>query len=235
MTSFQTTSTKPTGKCACLIHGQDRSLVAFLGAANDFTAKHLDMVKNEINEAEYLYITGFFYSVSPESVRCVIENMNHEGSKLIFNLSATFVPDMITEEYFNLIMKNCTILIGNSDEFHHLSLKLQGTQQAEDFCLNVSRKYPELTIIITQGSAPIKLIARAGINLIPIAPIPTELIVDTNGAGDAFVGGILASLQQGNPLIKAIELGTFMASCVIKQPGMSPPSLQEINEFINKN
>lgn len=236
MTSFQTTSTKPTGKCACLIHGQDRSLVAYLGAANDFNYKHLDTIKKEINEADYLYITGFFYSVSPESVKSVIKYMNQERSRLIFNLSATFVPDMITEEDFDLIMKNCFILIGNSDEFLHLSNKLQETtEEFEDFSLKVSRKYPKLTIIITEGSQPIKLITRAEIKLIPVPPIPIELIIDTNGAGDAFVSGILASLQQGNPLTKSIELGTFMSSCVIKQSGISPPSIEEINKFNNKN
>lgn len=237
LTSFQTTSTKPTGKCACLIHGQERSLVAYLGAANDFNTEHLETVRDDINEADYLYITGFFYSVSPESVKRVIEYMNHERSKLIFNLSATFVPDMITEEDFDLIMKNCDILIGNSDEFLHLSKKIKGTEQVEDFTLNVSRKYPELTIIITQGSEPIKVIKSTETDFISVPPIPSELIVDTNGAGDAFVGGILASFQKGNPSItKAIEMGTFMASCVIKQSGINPPSIEEINEFIiNKN
>ena len=133
-------------------------------------------------------------------------------------------------------MSHCDILIGNSDEFLHLSKKIHIIEHLGEFSEKVSRKYPELTIIITNGSDPIKLITNAETKLIPVPSIPPDLIIDTNGAGDAFVGGILASLHQGNSLNGAIELGTFMASCVIKQSGINPPSLEEINEFIdNKN
>ena len=37
---------KPTGKCAVLITGQDRSLVTKLDAANDFTIDHLEKSEN---------------------------------------------------------------------------------------------------------------------------------------------------------------------------------------------
>ena len=209
--------------------------MAYLGAANDFDSGHLETVKKEIYEADYLYITGFFYSVSPESVKRILEYMNIERSKLIFNLSATFVPDMITEEDFGAIMKNCHILIGNSDEFTHLSTKLTGGKDLfEEFSVKTSQKYPKLTIIITQGSDPIRVISSGLINLIQVPEIQSDLIVDTNGAGDAFVAGILVSLHQKKSLSEAIKLGTFMASCVIKQSGISPPSVKEVEEFYNK-
>lgn len=143
--------------------------------------------------------------------------MNSRNSKLIFNLSATFVSDMMTEEDFNLIMEKCSILIGNSDEFDHLPNK------------TFTEKYPQLTVIITNGGDPIKVVSKDGINLIQVPPIPSDLIVDTNGAGDAFVGGILAALHSQKSLTEAIELGTLMASCVIKKSGTNPPSIEEIS------
>ena len=39
---YQKSSEHPTGKCAVLITGQDRSLVTKLDAANHFTTAHLD-------------------------------------------------------------------------------------------------------------------------------------------------------------------------------------------------
>ena len=43
---YQETSEYPTGKCAVLITGHDRSLVTNLEAANHFTVDHLDAAEN---------------------------------------------------------------------------------------------------------------------------------------------------------------------------------------------
>lgn len=56
---YQITDKDHTGKCAVLITGDDRSLVAHLGAANHFTDDHLD---NEhhwslIEKAHIFYIS----------------------------------------------------------------------------------------------------------------------------------------------------------------------------------
>ncbi|CAF1552159.1 unnamed protein product [Rotaria magnacalcarata] len=51
-----------TGTCAVLITGNNRSLVANLGAANHFTIEHLDEPKNKqlIEKAKIFYTAGFF-------------------------------------------------------------------------------------------------------------------------------------------------------------------------------
>ena len=43
---YQESSEYPTGKCAVLITGHDRSLVTNLEAANHFTVDHLDAAEN---------------------------------------------------------------------------------------------------------------------------------------------------------------------------------------------
>lgn len=47
-----------TGTCAVLVHGEDRSLVTNLGAANCFTLDHLDNqhVWSKIEKSKYFYI-----------------------------------------------------------------------------------------------------------------------------------------------------------------------------------
>merc|ERR1712037_582316 len=47
-------------------------------------------------------------------------------------------------------------------------------------------------VVITQGSDPVIAVEHGKLHSFPVAPIPKEEIVDTNGAGDAFVGGFLA-------------------------------------------
>lgn len=236
LTCFQESSPKTTGKCACLIHGPFRSLVAYLDAANDFSPEHLDTVSKEISEeADWIYITGFFYAVSPESTRRIINlKTRREQAKIVFNLSATFVCDLITEDDFNLIMDNSFILIGNCQEFKHLKQKLKRSGESdEEFGLEMIGKYPNLLVIITNGSDPILLISGSqGIRKHPVPPV--HEIVDTNGAGDAFVGGLLGGLHSNFSIEESVEVACFMAAGVIKKRGIEPPTPQELAIYLNK-
>jgi len=45
------------------------------------------------------------------------------------------------------------------------------------------------------------------------------LIVDTNGAGDAFVGGFLAALVNGKDTLEAVKDGNTLAACVVQNSG----------------
>ena len=233
LASFQHSSLKPTGMCACLIHGPFRSLVAFLGAANDFTSQHLDTVSEEIREeADWIYITGFFYSVSPESTRKIIYSLQRDQTKIVFNLSATFVSDSITEIDFNLILGNSFILIGNCEEFTHLKRKFYKTESNnEEFGLEIAGKYPNLLVIITNGSEPILLISKSeGVRKYFVPPV--DGIVDTNGAGDAFVGGLLGGLDSKHSIEEAIGIGCFMAANVIRKSGIDPPTAHELALYL---
>ena len=52
-------------------------------------------------------------------------------------------------------------------------------------------------VIITQGSEPVIAEEHGKIKKFPIEPLAKDAIVDTNGAGDAFVGGFLAQYVLG--------------------------------------
>ena len=67
---YQKSADHPTGKCAVLITGQDRSLVTKLDAANHFTTAHLDDKENWslVENAKVFYSSGFFLTVSPDSM-----------------------------------------------------------------------------------------------------------------------------------------------------------------------
>ncbi len=56
-----------------------------------------------------------------------------------------------------------------------------------------------------------------------MAKIDNEKIVDTNGAGDAFVGGFISQYAKGESLEKCIDCGTWASSVVIQQSGCTFP------------
>ena len=48
--------------------------------------------------------------------------------------------------------------------------------------------------MITQGAQPTLVAQDGNVTEFPVLPIAPEEIVDSNGAGDAFVGGYLAQV-----------------------------------------
>lgn len=49
--------------------------------------------------------------------------------------------------------------------------------------------------------------------------IAKEKIVDTNGAGDAFVGGFLSRFIQKKPLEECVKCGVWAAGHIIQHSG----------------
>lgn len=74
-------------------------------------------------------------------------------------------------------------------------------------------------VIITQGSDPVLLIQDGKIAEYPVEKLATEQIVDTNGAGDAFVGGFLAQLVQHESYETCIKCGIWAARQIIQRSG----------------
>ncbi len=75
-------------------------------------------------------------------------------------------------------------------------------------------------VIFTQGLDPVIVASNGEIVLeVPVAKLPSDKIVDTNSAGDSFVGGFLAALAQGASLEKCVQLGQAAASYCIQKPG----------------
>ena len=58
----------------------------------------------------------------------------------------------------------------------------------------------------------------------PVNPLKDDEIVDTNGAGDAFAGGLLGALVAGKPLEDAVLVGHKMGTMCVKQVSSLPVS-----------
>lgn len=75
-------------------------------------------------------------------------------------------------------------------------------------------------VVITRGSQPCVVFANGKVSLVPLAQhIPSELVVDTTGAGDSFAGSFayFLLLTPGSPEI-AVSRATFVAAqSVIKK------------------
>jgi ribokinase len=75
------------------------------------------------------------------------------------------------------------------------------------------------SVVITKGGDGALLITTSGVEEIPA---PRVEVVDTTGAGDAFVGAVAASLAAGTDLPTAVRLAVRVASTSVTARGAQP-------------
>ena len=58
---------------------------------------------------------------------------------------------------------------------------------------------------------------------IEVVPLPKEEVVDTNGAGDSFVGGFISGIYDGLDVDNCVKRGNKIACEVVKRSGCTFP------------
>jgi len=217
-----------TGTCACLINGGERSLIANLAAANLYKKEHLmrEEVQAVWRRAKICYSAGFFLTVSPESMMEVAAQCNADPEKrFAVNLSAPFIAQFFGEP-LNAVLPLADIVIGNESEAQAYAaaagwgedLTLVDIAQRLHALPKANQERERLTIV-TNGSGDTIVVENGETSLHPVPPVPKEEIVDVNGAGDAFVGGLLSQLVQGKSSATAVAAGHYAASVIIRVGG----------------
>lgn len=224
-------SEQPTGTCAACITGDNRSLVANLAAANCYDkAKHLDLKENWqlVEKAKVYYIAGFFLTVSPEAILKVATQSSENNKLFCMNLSAPFISQFFKEPLMK-VMPYVDILFGNETEAATFARE-QGfeTEDIKEIARKaqalpkVNTKRPRV-IVFTQGHEDTIMATVDKVVAFPVIEIDQSKIVDTNGAGDAFVGGFLSQLVSDKPLEECIRAGHYSANVVIRRAGCTFP------------
>ncbi|KAJ1878887.1 adenosine kinase [Coemansia sp. RSA 486] len=230
-TNYMVNPEKPTGTCALLITGPNRSMVANLSAAETYQFEHTKKPESWeiIEKAQIYYITGFFFTVSPETIEAVAKHSLENNKTFTMNISAPFVPPV----YKDLVGKTLPyidILFGNETEAASLAEAFGlGTtdikviaKKVADMPKNGSK--PRM-VVFTQGDK--HTVVATGdsdnVRVYDVEPVPKEEIGDTNGAGDAFVAAFLAQHLQGKGVDSCIEAGHWLGGQVVRQIGPNYP------------
>lgn len=221
---------EPTGTCACLITEKVRSLVANLGAANCYKKTHLEKKENWalVEQAQVVYIAGFFLTVSTESILEVAKHCAANNKYFAMNLSAPFISLFFKEQLMS-VMPYIDILFGNENEGEAIAQALElGTKDLKEIACKLAalpkeNKERKRIVIITQGPDPVLLCENGNVTESSIIPIAAENILDTNGAGDAWVGGFLSQLVQGKSMKESLDGGHYAANVIIQRSGCTFP------------
>lgn len=231
-----------TGTCAVLIKDSERSLVANLAAAEKFNIAHFETpeVKEAVESAKYFYMASFFLTHSTESAELVGKQVSSAGKVFCVNLAAPFLLDFFGEAV-DKIMPYVDYLFGNETEAAALAKAKDwknedGTYVNAAECARRAARFPKANgsrprvVCFTQGADSTVVACNETVTVIPVEPLPREKLVDTNGAGDAFVGGFLSQLVQGKDHATCVEAGHYAARVIIQRSGCTYPDASEFGK-----
>ena len=226
-----------TGTCAVLVNGGERSLVANLAAANCYKHAHTmsDTMQTAISNADIFYISGFFLSVpeGPQSMVHVGEHAAANNKIFCMNLSAPFLIQFFSEQ-MNSVLPFTDFVFANETEAAEWG-KANGMESASlaEIALKLSSLPKKSgarcrTVVFTQGADPTLVAQNGKVTTYNVPKLNKELLVDTNGAGDAFVGGFLARLADGKSIEECVVAGHYAGRVVVQRSGCSLPPQPDI-------
>merc|ERR1711862_459620 len=234
-TAYMVDASTPTGCCAVLINTPERSLCTNLNAANNFKVEHLKAPENWAicEAAKIIYSAGFFITVSPDSMRAACAEVAKHGALYCLNLAAPFLMQVPPfKAVFVELLPNVDFLFGNETEAQTWA-DTEGWDTkdvsfiATRLSLIPSAKSRKRTVVITQGADPTIVAINGVVKEYPILALPKEKLVDTNGAGDAFVGGFLAALSKDLDIAECCKAGAYSASIIVQNSGCTYPATPE--------
>jgi 5-dehydro-2-deoxygluconokinase len=129
-------------------------------------------------------------------------------------------------EYANFASKS-DIVVGNDDEF---GLLAGGHANGESFARHLTQNQTMVAIY--------KMGAAGAVTYTPDFSFRTGIFavnaLKPMGAGDGFMGGLLAALAQQNPLETAVRRGAATAAMIVAGIGCAPasPDRMALDDFI---
>lgn len=186
-------SETPTGTCACLILNNERTLCANLAACLKYPLSHLEAHMEDLQQAQLMYSSAFFITSNFEALKRFAQFAAEKNIPFGFNLSAVFLIQFNLNEILE-ILPFADFVFANEDEGAAFA-ESQGWKY-EEFVANLQkfRKVNEKRqrcVVLTQGHRNVQIGDEKGVREIEVVPLEKAEVVDTNGAGDSFVGGFL--------------------------------------------
>ena len=203
--------------------------VANLAAANNYKKEHYDTAAVQAAQAaaQVYYIAGFFLTVSPDTINAVGAHAAEQGKTFCLNLSAPFIIDFFTDA-LDQALYFTDFVFCNETEAETYAVK-KGLNK--DDLLSVALAIAALpkasgkrarTVVFTQGSKSTIVACNGATTEYPVTELAQAELVDTNGAGDAMVGGFLSKLVLGEDVAACVAAGHFAAREIIQVSGCAP-------------
>jgi ribokinase len=177
----------PTGSASIYVDGAGENTIVITAGANALLTP--DAVRAAVSElASETSVVVASLEVSLAAVEAAAEAAAAANARFVLNPAPA---RRLSRE----LLRGCDVLVPNAGEFARLA-----ESAAELFDAGVG------AVVVTRGSAGAELFEPESEPV--VIPAPQVDVVDTTGAGDAFVGALAATLREGLALDEAARLAT---------------------------
>lgn len=226
-----------TGVCCVFCHNRDRGHITDLGASVNISEDFVKRNWEELKNVELIY-TELFILKHKKDVVYMLAELALDDSKIFgFNLPSFYFIETFFDDITNLV-GHADIFFANSAEavFYGKLLNIQDSEYDTGELCKIFAKLPKKNknkkrvVCITCGPesayvAEYDFIQEQITFFGSYHPdiVDETLIVDTNGAGDAFAGGFLSRFVKKEPLDKCMKAGHWAAAVIIQTRGCQIP------------
>ena len=220
------TATAPTGAAFIYVHETrgDNAIIVVAGAAMDLCAADIDAAADAIR-ASRVFVTQLEQPV--DAARRGLKIARDAGTVTVLNPAPAIDLD-------DALLAVSDYVVPNESEAEALTGIAVGDIAA-------ARRAGDVLLARGAGTALITLGERGALfhakdRSVHIAPFSAGKVVETTGAGDAFVGGFAASLAAGAEPLEAARFGSAAAGISVTQPGTAPsmPRREEIETLLKE-
>jgi len=202
----------PTGTSIIFITPDyERTMCTYLGVSSQLS---IDDINNDlVKDYEIIFLEGYLWDKgkSEEMFRHVIHLAKQNIIKVAMSLSDIFCVKRHRKEFFNLLLNDLNILIGNENEINELMQKNNLQESIYEL-----KKINKL-IIITKSKNGSSAIFNN--EVIDCESTKVEKVLDLTGAGDLFASGFFVEYLNNADIKKCLQSGSDLAAKIIQKIG----------------
>jgi ribokinase len=214
----------PTGVALIMVDAEGRNIIAVSPGANGVVGElEVERLRTALEEDDVLVVQ---LEIPALAAKSALKTAFRIGARVILN--ATPVDDSTFE-----LLDGVDFVVVNAREAATLfKRRVESASTAGKVAADVQRYGRAGTVIVTLGAAGAVL--RSSDTAIDVPGFKVES-VDSVGAGDAFVGGLAASLLRGDSIEDVIRFGCAAGAVATTRYGAQPslPALQELDGLLN--
>ena len=189
----------------------ERTMCTYLGISSQLSKE--DIKEDYIKGHEIIFLEGYLWDkgISEEMFKHVINLAKKNNIRVAMSLSDIFCVKRHRKDFFNLLLNDINILIGNENEINELMQKKNLLD-----CVNELKKINKLIIITRSANGSIALLNNEITNC---DSSKVEKVLDLTGAGDLFASGFLKEYLDQSNIKKCLQSGSELAAKVIQKIG----------------
>ena len=189
----------------------ERTMCTYLGISSQLSKE--DIKEDYIKGHEIIFLEGYLWDkgISEEMFKHVINLAKKNNIRIAMSLSDIFCVKRHRKDFFNLLLNDINILIGNENEINELMQKKNLLD-----CINELKKINKLIIITRSANGSIALLNNEITNC---DSSKVEKVLDLTGAGDLFASGFLKEYLDQSNIKKCLQTGSKLAAQVIQKIG----------------